>query len=222
MAVSKKSAKPARKMSLSDQQKKILLILVGAVLVLGGGWWAYFSLTTIAPPNLAAAAPADVVKYLGEPRGFSRMAVERREEYLIQAYNQFSKGENRQKMNEAFARMAPAQRQVFLDAAFETAKVKFVKEAKEFNRIPLQQRPQFVDRLVSSFDQRRHNVGGYGPQDNVAESFKSSMPTSTDGLAKAVVSRTTARERAETQPLFEAVAAKYKEKEAQQKNRRLQ
>jgi hypothetical protein len=111
----------------------------------------------------------------------------------------------------AFAKMSAREKQVFADATIETAKKRFLDNANEYNHLPKHKQGQFVEKLITGFEAQRAPLGGGGGQDNLGEAFKSMVPTTTDGITKALVTKTSARQRAKAQPLFDAVAARYKE-----------
>ncbi|MBI4579434.1 MAG: hypothetical protein HY718_07005 [Planctomycetes bacterium] len=214
MSVNKHSSKgKVRRVGLSDRTKKVLLATTGCVALVLLSFWAYYTFTTLKPPDLATARPQEVVNYLGLERGFPRMGIDDREQYLVKAYNKFAQGEARIEMSKAFERMSAGERQVFVDAAFEAAKVRFLQKANEYNRLPKGQRTQFVDSMINTLETQRRSVGGYGGQGDVTAPFKGSVPNTTDGMTKTLVSRTTASQRAKAQPLFDAIAVRYKERE---------
>jgi len=207
----KHQPRTVRRVGLSDKAKKTLLVTTGCLLLVMACWWAYFKFTTVPPPNIQTAAPQAVVDFLGNERGFPRMSIDDRERYLVEAYNKFCKGEARQEMSKAFAQMSSTEQQVFVDTAFEGFKVRFLEKAEEYNRLPPSQRPRFVENAIRTFESQRQSVAGYGGADNMAESFKGMVPSTTDGMTKMLVNRTNSRQRAKAQPLFDAVAARYQQ-----------
>jgi hypothetical protein len=216
MAVTRHSSrKPkARKLVLSDHTKKTLLIGTGSTLVVVGCCWAWFTFTTISPPDLKAAEPQKVVDFLGSSRGFPRMSVDGRERFLTQMWSRFSEGENREKLARSFEQMSSAERQAFVDAAFDTVKVRFLEQATEYNKLPKHKKTDFVDNMIRNIDTQRRSVGGYGGGGNVLKSFEGSVPHTTDGMTKMLVERTSATQRTKAQPLFDDIAARYQEGQA--------
>lgn len=212
--MNQKTKQAPKKLVLSDRTKKLLLACTASVVVAGGGWYAYYALTTIAPPDLTTSSPEQVVDYLGNQRGFSRLSLDRREQFLVQASQRFLQDpRSRDQLNQALRRMSPAEQQVFVDAGFELATSRFLDRAREYQRVSPSQRRQFVDNMIRDFEQTRQQLAGFTPQENLAEPFKNSMPTTSDGLTKAIVTRTNARQRAEAQPLFDALTARHKQLE---------
>jgi hypothetical protein len=196
---------------MSERTKKIVLISTGCVMLAVGSWWAYTTFTTVPPPPLATAKPQEVSNFLGNPRGYARMGFEARERYLAETLSRFSEGPARQELGTAFAKMSTREKQVFVDATIETAKKRFLDHASEFNRLPKSRQSQYVDNMIMNFEAQRAPLAGGGGTDNLGEAFKSMVPTTTDGMTKALVSKTNSRQRAKAQPLFDAVAVRYKE-----------
>lgn len=224
--------KQGRQIQLSDSQKKILLVSSGSVVAVALAWWAYFAFTTITPPDLTKAPAKEVARYLGNERGFTRLSYDDRKNFIGQIGAQFT-GDRQFQLAEAFDQMTPLERQVFVDAAFDAAKDEFVKQASEFNRTPQHKRKQFLDSMIDNIELQRRGIAGVGGggggggggavsggvrrQANLTKAFESSVPRTTDGMTRALVDRTTARQRAKAQPLFDAIAIRYKERQEQQR-----
>jgi hypothetical protein len=207
----------SRNRGLSEKTKRSLLIGSGSVLCLMLGWWAYYTFTTMSPPDLKKATPQQVAGFFSSTRGLARMGIDDRERYMVEAYNKFSQGESRQQMCRAFGQMSAAEKEVFVNVAFDTFKTRFLQKATEYNRLPKHERAAFVENMIANFETQRQSVAGYGGADNVAEPFKGAVPATSDGMAKTLVDRTTASQRNKAQPLFDAVAARMKEKEESRK-----
>jgi hypothetical protein len=222
----KKAPPRVRRIQLSDRSKLIVLVTTGCLTLVVGGWWAYMKLTTVPPPPIETSTPQHVVKFLGDQRGFPHMRLDDREQYLADMYKRFGEGEARQELANAFAQMSSRERQVFVDTAIEGFKVRFLESANEYNRLPVNKRGQFVDRMIRTFESQRSSLagtgsggtrgpgaarGGRGKAENLGEPFKAMVPTTTDGMTKLLVSKSNSRQRAKAQPLFDAVAVRYKE-----------
>lgn len=210
----KKAVPKTRRIQLSDRTKRIVLVTTGCLVLVVGSWWAYITFTTVPPPPLEASAPQEVVKFLGNNRGYGQMRIENREQYLADMYERFNDPRSREELANAFAQMSSRERQVFVDRSIEVFKVRFMESASEYNRLPSNKRGQFVDNMIRTFESQRRSLagqGGSGGGPNLGESFKSMVPTTTDGMTKLLVSKTNSRQRAKAQPLFDAVAVRYKE-----------
>lgn len=222
MAVKRKSQKPQRQqIALSDRTKKILLGSSGGVLVVVASFWAYYTFTTVPPPKLDKATAADVASFLGNERGISRLNYDNREKFLADMWAKFGDGDKREQLAAAFDKMTPAQRDVFINASFDLAKDRFLKQATTFQDLPPHKRTEFVDNMINQIETQRLSIGGAGPRSgksNLAKAFESAVPNTTDGMTKVLIDRTNARQRAKAQPLFDAITVRYKERQDQRRN----
>jgi hypothetical protein len=222
---------------ISEKTRNIALIVASCVLVIGGGYWAYATFSTVAPPDLQKASAQEVASFLGNDRGISRMNIDEREAYLANVFtDRFGRGEDQTELNRALRRMSSMERQVLQEATFEVAKVRVLDHARDYQNMSGRQQAQFVDQAIRDFEQLQRHIGTFGqqatgrqrpkntpvgprggpaapPEESFIEDFRRDMPTGSDELMKAVVSRTNARERAVAQPLLEAIAARKAELE---------
>lgn len=196
---------------LSDRTKKIAAISLGCVVLAGAGWWGYFRFTTVPAPELAKAAPVQVVEFFGDARGLARMPVDAREQYLVSTYRQFSQGEARQQFIQSMNRMSSSERQVFYDAVFDITHVRVVEMAKEYNSLPMAQRGAYVDQAIQKIEKMREELGGGSRENSVGEPLKADLPTSSDEMMKILVTRTSGQERADAKPFVDRMALRYKE-----------
>ncbi len=220
-AVIKKKAKgpaPGLLSRIPTRVRNAALIGVGSAAVLAAGVWAYYEFTTITPPKLAVASADQVTSYLGDARGFRRLSIPKREEFLTNAYQQFSSEEGRVALNRALRSMSMQERQVLMDATVDVMRTRVVEFSDEYNRLPKTDRPQFVDNVISNFRRMQGDLGGQGkPNMNVGEPFKPFAPERSDDWSKVLVTRTTAKERAKAQPLIDALAKRVQETRGQAK-----
>jgi hypothetical protein len=213
---------------MSDRSKKILLGVLAGVVLVGGGWWAYYKLTTIPPPDLASATGEEVVSYLGDSRGYARLGVDERQDYLVRVCQRYATGSDRENLNHALHRMTRSERQVFLDATFDVGRVRAVKLASEYNRLSNpREKTAFVDKAMRTFEEMRAPLSGAPvigpngqptpPMANLGDAFRDDMPKGGDEMMKVIVSKTSSKERSEVKPLVDAIATRYKEKEARKR-----
>jgi len=220
-AVSKKRTSrqvPGLLSRIPPRVRNAVLIGAGSVLVLVAGTWAYYEFTTIPPPKLVGAKADQVTSYLGDARGFNRLSIPKREEFLANTYQRFASQEDRVALNRALRSMSMQEREVFLDATVDVMRTRVIQFSDEYNRLPKTDRPKFVDNVLTNFRRMQGDLGGRGdPNLNVGEPFKPFAPERSDDWSKMLVSRTTARERAKAQPLIDAVAKRVKETQGQAK-----
>jgi hypothetical protein len=112
-------------------------------------------------------------------------------EPLRDMWERSSEGENRIQLAKAFDQMPDSQRQVFVNAVFDTFKDRFVEHAREYNRMPKSQRVHYVDNLIDRMEVERRSVAGLnggGPDGgqgvNVAQSFAKTSRSTPPSLPK--------------------------------------
>lgn len=212
----KKSSGGSLFSGISPRTRNTILVGVGSAALIAGLVWAYYALTTIPPPPVDKVAAQEVTDYLGNPRGYGRLSVPRREEYLVGVYQQFNTPKGMEDLNRALRSMSMQERQVFVDATFDVARERVMVLAEEFNRTPPKDRQRFVDNAISNFRNLQGNLGGGGnPNMNVGEPFKPLAPEQSDGWNKVLFSKTSARDRAKAEPLIDAMAKGLREQKAQ-------
>ena len=220
-AVSKKKAKgqaPGLLSRIPTRVRNAVLIGVGSAAVLAAGVWAYYEFTTVTPPKLTVASADQVMSYLGDTRGFRRLSIPKREEFLANTYQQFNSEEGRVALNRALRSMSMQERQVLMDATVDVMRTRVVQFSDEYNRLPKTDRPKFVDNVISNFRKMQGDLGGRGNSNmNVGEPFKPFVPERSDDWSKMLVTRTTAKERVKAQPLIDALAKRVKETQGQAK-----
>lgn len=214
-------AKPGAGSALTDRTKKIVLGVLAGVIVIGGGWYAYYELTTVPPPNLENAKGQQVADYLGNPRGFARLSVDERQDFLVRTCQRYAYGEPRHEFVGALHRMSSRERQVFLDAFYDVGRTRVMDHAQDFSKLTsAKQKRDYIDDAIRDFGSIRASLGGTAPppsgvanipQGSFGDPFKNDLPRGSDELMKVVVSKTTARERKDVKPFVDAVAARYKE-----------
>lgn len=203
-----------------------LAALAGGVLVIGGAWWAYVALTAMPPPDVQVADSDEVAEFLGSKRGFARLSIDEREEYVAKAFDRFaSDPDDRVAFHRSLRRMSPSQRDVFLNGFLEVAKTRFVEKAREYNRAKSgHAKRRFVDNVIRDLETLRgHLVGGPGGVangPNLGNPFAEDVPKGGDAIAHRVWSLTTPREREESKELLEDMDARINELRDPQERRR--
>ncbi len=215
-AKSGKSSVAALLSRISPRTRNTILIGLGSVAVVLAGIWAYYAFTTVPPPVLAQSSAEQVTNYLGNPQGYSRLSIPRREEFLTATYQHYNTPDGREKLNRAVRSMSMQERQVFVDATFDVAREKMMQAADDFHRTPRQDRPRFVDSVIRNVRSLQGDLGGQGnPNMNLGEPFKPLAPERTEDWNKVLFSKTTARDRAKAEPLIDAIAKRVKEQQSQ-------
>lgn len=190
---------------LSPQTRNALIVGAAAVVVLVGGWWAYMKLTTIPPPALATTLPEKVAAYLGDERGFTRLSIPRREEFLVEVAQRLDNNEERLAFNRAVRQMTRQEQETLLDATFEVFQTRVMDMAEKYNRQPTQRaKTAFARQAIQNFRQMQNRLSGHGnPDMSVGRPFEKFVPQSSEQWQRMLVTRTTPSERAKAQPLIE-------------------
>lgn len=226
MMAGRQARRGRSKWEVSDRTKKVLIIGASGLLVLIGAWWAVDILVAPAKPDVAVAPVEQVAEFLGNPRGFARMPIERREQFLVDVVQSCNTPERVQSMSKALSQMSFTERQQFLDGTFEIVKDKFVRASDEYVRTPRAKRGQYVNQVIKNFEGLRTRLAGPapaaaaprgtaghagpaartdGPVATLASPFQDHIPQKSDALTKMVVDRTTPSERAKVKPLADDI-----------------
>lgn len=207
---------------MSKSSGNAVLVLAATAVVLGIGWFGYIKLTTPGPPDPGRASPDEVAAFLGNPQGLIRLPVTERETFLRRTFEHLSSDESRSRLGRCIRRMPDEQKQTLVNAAFEVVRVKMLEAADRFNRLPLQDRDDFVRDLIADFRRLQGESAPGTPKDsNVGESFKGLFPATGQDWNQLIVARTTPEERTKATPLAMAIAQQIQEeKELRSKKRK--
>jgi DNA-directed RNA polymerase subunit F len=205
---SNNAEKPDSKPS-ADKLKPVLLIGVLALILLGGGlWYAFFS--PVPPPPVKKAETEKVVEYLVDKRGFQKLSIADREQYLKKVYAHFGEEKEWTQVGRMFRRMPRKQLENFRNAVFEIAKTRFLEHARKFNDLPPEKRPEYLDKIFVEFTQMGQKYGSNaGQAKDAAAPFREVLPQSNDELVKFIVTQTSDRERREAGALYDALLQRY-------------
>ena len=199
---------------LSEQTRKWLLGgSVGALVIVAAVWGGRL-LTVVPPPSPRQASAGEVVGFLGNESGFARQSFDDREKYLADVWAQVADDQKRQELIQAFDEMNSSQRDAFVEALFDLFKDRFLKQASEYQNLPIDKRQSFVDGILDHWDEqfRAMNAGCTASGKSVVNSFDGALPATTDGMSRMIIERTTPAERSKGEPLFNALIVRYGER----------
>lgn len=198
---------------MSQRTRNTLVIAVVGVIVVAAGVWVFDALTAPKKPDLTVANPQQITEYLVHPRGFSRLSVPDRKQYLEQIGQYCAQPERFEAMQSALNRLSPGERQVFADATFEVAKEEFISASDDYARTPTQQRKAFVDQVITRMDGIKATLRGGAPpgSPSLADTFKQDTPAKSDAWLKQIVARTSPAERTKAKPLMDDMVKRYEE-----------
>lgn len=209
----KKKSKSTAAPKISRRTKITLLVTAVSLVVIVGGWWSYFKLTTIPPPELATTTPEEVVKFLGNSRGYARMPIPKAEAFLARTYERFNSYEDRSNLVRAFRRLPQSKQKNCVNKTFDVAREITLRSADEYRHLPKKEKAKFVEKTVKRFRAMQGQMGGGGdPNVDFGQAVSPHLPTTSRDMQKLLVTRTTPTQRAKIEPFVNAVA-KYYEKE---------
>jgi len=207
---------------LSPGTKKALIAGAACVVILIAGLWAFDALTIPKPPDLKTATPDQQAEFLAS-RGYSRMSIPEREEYLGRVVEYYTQTPERtEALNRAFERLSFSEQQRFIDATFDVAKDKVLKASDEYLRTPPAARAQFTARAMQNLEAFRRRLGAAETPDgnNLATPFKNHIPQRSEAWTRAIVDRTNPAERAKAKPFIDDLARQYELKRQRERSRR--
>lgn len=198
---------------LSRRTKITIIAALSGVVVCVGGAWLFYQFTTIPKPDLLKAEPTQVAEYLGDSRGFSRLAIPQREQFLVEVIKKCDTPEKVERMSQALRKLSFSQQQELLDASFDIGKERFLEASAKYAQTPKNQKKAFVDNMLDQFGNMRTQIGGqdFSNPNNLANPFKDHIPTKSDQWTKMILSRTSPSERSKAKPLVDDITNRAEE-----------
>ena len=190
--------------------------VLGAIVVASGAYFAYDKVTAIAPPDVKEAKPEEIGDFMGHPRGFARLPVPKRGEFLGGLAAAHTKPEKREKLAKAFRRMTSEEKKVCWDAIWDVGYDAVNKEVDAFRKLPPEERAAFIDKRIAAYNRGRIYVAGnsraaqYSPP-LFDESWLEGMPTNSDGMVKMIIAKTRPKDRVRMKPFVEALTSRVDE-----------
>ena len=183
--------------------KRYRLAAIGGVVVgvgLLAGYFAYESAMTPAKPNISTAAAAEVVAYIGDDRGLTKLSQVEQEQFLIQWREHVATPAAKKDLKSCFDGLEDDARKRFSDSIFKHIKRAFISDARQFSRlIQPQEKSNFI----------RKKVGEYRDQalfaKDVAAAFKGDLSKRPEDLQQWAIENTTAEERSLAEPYMDAL-----------------
>ncbi len=185
-------AKHGRKISIAGGG-----VVFGLLLLLTITWVVDLALAP-SVPDIQTASAEQVAAFLANKRGFARIPMDDRRKMLFEIWN--SSQELSEGMGEAFARLASRDREQVRIAAMQVAMDHLVRAARAYRQLNPKERDRFIIDFLDEHEKLRVQLRG------MADSFQDTLPTETDGWTKAIVTETTARQRAQVKPFVDHLA----------------
>jgi hypothetical protein len=190
---------------------------------LAGAWIVFGWLLAPPVPDPQVATVEEVADFLSHKRGLARLPVQRRKEVLGRTLTYYSRDPVRREMlADRIEQMAPRERVVIREAVFEIVKEDFITDAKEFLKLPEEKKEKFVEQKLEEYESVRQEYRGRDGARNIGESFMNDpgVPSRSDAFAKAIVTRTTARERAMAKPYADKISQLVEQRQADSKKQK--
>jgi hypothetical protein len=185
---------------LAQHSRKITIagggILVGLMLVMA----IMFVLDLMfAPPvpDIHTSSPQAIAGFMAHPRGFSRLSIQGRRKMIFEIYS--AGPEMVEQLSNEFAKMGTADREQIRSAAMDVAMDQLVQDARIYRSLPPQKREKFVEEKLDNYEELREQLRGIG------DPFKDNLPTKSDQWTKALVSKTSPRQRSQIKPLVDHI-----------------
>lgn len=184
-----------------QQALKVAGVVTAVVLVgLLGGYWLVDTLTAPPVPDVKVASAEDIATFMGHQRGLIRMSHGEQVAFLADFWPRFNSPQGKTEFGAVMAEMAPSELGRLQEVIFDLTKAQVMDDAEKFNKLPDEQRDEFVRQRVDQYDTFRANFRGREVDD-----LKEGLPVDPDEWSKSVMTRTTAADRALCQPYIEAL-----------------
>ena len=195
--------------------------LGGGLLLIVCAWFALNWIFAPSVPDPKAAPAEEVATFLCHKRGLARLPIPKRKQFLGETFDYYGKNPARRDMlADMIEQMAPSERVVIREAVFEIAKEEFMIDAKQFLKLPDDKKEEFIEKKIEAYESARNGLQGRGATGkNIGESFMHDpgVPSRSDAWAKALVSRTSARERAMAKPYMDKLSEAVEQRKADSK-----
>jgi hypothetical protein len=204
---------------MDENRKKLMVIGLGLSVVILGGWYGISNVLLVKPvPDMRVASAAEMVDYLGDKRGLSHLSVDKRREVILAMGSAYGGGRQGELISE-LDRMAPSEKERFVDAVFEVGKEDFLTDAENYLALDEEEKKKFIKEKLDHYEKTRKDLrssasgggGGNGGGDGAsfADVFSSvpGMPTRTQDVTKAIVAKTSPSERAKAKPFLDNLGA---------------
>ena len=178
----------------------------GTLVILVGAFFLYDAL--VSPPKPALDQPQAVAEYLGHARGWRKLSVPQRKEWLGQVVQANATGSQRKALAAAFRRLPKADRRVFMDGFLDIVMPEVLADARAFNRTPARQRNNFLRQKLQDFGNLNNALrGNGGASTNLLGPFGAALPSNAAGWTKTLVQKTSPTDRATMKPYVDQLTS---------------
>lgn len=198
----------------------------GALLIFGLGWFVLNVVFAPPIPELKTASVDEVANFLSHKRGLARLPIPQRRQVFFDTMAYYGKDATRGNLlARRLVRMAPSERAVIREAVFDILKEDFLNDAEQYNKLPESEKEKFIEEKSKQYESSRASLrggaGGDGGENmtKIAEAFLNDpgVPRNSDQFTKALVTRTSPRDRAMAKPLLDGLSKAHEQHRRQGK-----
>jgi hypothetical protein len=190
--------------------------VVGAIVIVVAGYLIYVQIVGIPAPDVKNAPVEKITTFFGNPQGFARLPVPKRQEYMIEVMKTYSDPGKREQLARSMQRMTTDEKVTLRDSLFDVGYKVFTEEVEQYYSTPEKDRFEFVDRKIYDYAQaRKHLLGEQktrtGEQAMVDSTWAAGLPTDSDGIVKLLITKTRPEDRARMKPYVESIRTRMDE-----------
>lgn len=163
-------------------------------------YFAYEFVMTPAPPDARTAPSAEVVAYIADARGLSKLSQIEEQRFLHQWRDLLLEDSaKKEELKECFVDLDDHRRRAFSEAIFKHFKRSFLDDARRFGQLSKEERYEYLHGRVAQYRQQAGFVK------DVAVGFSKQFSGRQDDLQKWIMEHTSAEDRAIGEPYLEAL-----------------
>lgn len=174
----------------------VLGVTAGLVLILG--WFGYDVAMTPAKPDVATADASEIVAFISDERGLTRLPQIEQEQFLDLWKDRVARPGEDQALRECLEELSDEARKRFADAMVHQVKRSYIDDAQAYAKLT---DPMEKDRFLRERIAEYSSQGAFAKK--VASSFKGSAPRNQDELNRLILEKTTPEERAIGEPYYD-------------------
>jgi len=180
-----------------------MLIGLTCLAFLVGAWFAYDLLASPPEPDLQSAPAVEVAEFIVHARGWRKMSVPKRKQWLGELVQARAEGPKREALVRAFHRLSRPEKREFVDGFIEVVKPEIVADARTFAKTPRRQRNKFLQSKLGAYNGLVGGLRGGGASQDLAAPFGAALPDKSSDWTSMVVQKTSPTERADLKPFID-------------------
>jgi hypothetical protein len=187
--------------------------VLGAAVFVGAAYLLYAWMTRAPVPDVVTAAPMEIARFLGHPRGLARLSIAEREAFMVRLLTTDYEPDRRAELASALRQMTTREKEIRRDALWEVGYSALSKLAEEYRRTAPKDRVVFVDEKLAGYFRAKRELKAKHPAregepELLDRSWLDGLPTKKEGMVQLILERTTSEDRKRIGPYVEAVMAR--------------